>query len=266
LKEIADSPREGAGCLVRVSGVKAITDGSFGARTAWLSEPYDDLPSETGFPVGSSDELADGIAEAGRLGLQVALHAIGDRAVYRVLRLLQVANAGPTPRIEHASLVPPNLYPMLDRVRPHLVVQPRFVVSDSWLPERLGTVRARFAYPFRSLLDRGYRLAGSSDAPVESFDPWTGIAAAVHRGDRRPGGRDRGGSEQISVEAAVRLYTIGAGAALEEPGLGTLEAGAPADLVRLSTTTLEAALAAGRGAVAETWRDGVQVSPAPGIP
>ncbi|MCI4330829.1 MAG: amidohydrolase [Thermoplasmata archaeon] len=258
-REVSSGPREWAGGLVRLSGVKAISDGSFGAHTAWLSEPYTDRPDEVGFPVGSSDELADEIAIAGELGLQVAIHAIGDRAVYRALRLLQLGYGGPTPRIEHASLLPPNLYPLLDRVRPHLVVQPRFVVSDSWLPERLGAVRARFAYAFRSLSERGYRLAGSSDAPVEPLDPWTGIAAAVHRGDRSIGRWVPAASEQLTAEAAIQLYTVGGGAALEEPGLGSLEVGAPGDLLLLRTDSLERAVEAGRGAVAETWRGGVRV-------
>jgi predicted amidohydrolase YtcJ len=259
--EVERHPREWAEGLVRVSGVKAITDGSFGAHTAWLSEPYDDRPGEVGLPIGSSDALADEIGVAGELGLQVALHAIGDRAIYRALRLLQLGYAGPTPRIEHASLLPPNLYPFLDRVRPHLVVQPRFVVSDFWLPERLGAVRARFAYSFRSLLERGYRLAGSSDAPVEAFDPWTGIAAAVYRGEPHAGRWESAASERLPPESAVKLYTVGAGEALEEPGLGTLETGAPADLVVLRVPSLEEAVDAGQAAVAETWLGGTRVYP-----
>jgi predicted amidohydrolase YtcJ len=257
--EFSQGPREWAEGMVRVSGVKAITDGSFGARTAWLSEPYDDRPDDAGVPVGDTDELAEEIAAAGAAGLQVALHAIGDRALYRALRLLQASPGGPTPRIEHASLVPPNLYSLLDRLQPHLVVQPRFVVSDTWLPERLGAVRARFAYSFRTLLDRGYSVAGSSDAPVEPFDPWTGIASAVHRGDPRQGRWTTSSLERLSPEAAIRLYTSGAGSALEEPGLGALEPGSPGDLVVLRVSSLDQAVEAGRGAVAETWRGGVRV-------
>lgn len=256
--EFERRPRSWADDAVRVSGVKAITDGSFGAHTAWLADPYDDRPGEVGLPVGSTDALADEIAVASELGLQVALHAIGDRAIYRALRLLQLAYGGPTPRIEHASLVTPNLYSLLDRVRPHLVVQPRFVVSDWWIADRLGAERARHAYAFRTLLERGYRLGGSSDAPVEAFDPWTGIAAAVRRGSVAVGGA-LPPPEALSPEAALALYTAGAGAALEEGNLGTLEVGAPADLLVLRSRSLDAALELGSAAIEETWLGGTRV-------
>jgi hypothetical protein len=257
LESFAPSDIEGtrADGFYRVPGVKAFADGAFGPRTAWLSHPYADAPDEFGVPVGTEDELSEALARAVERGLAPAVHAIGDRAVERVLRLLEpVAGATRAPgRIEHAALTPPELLPTLDRVRPALVVQPGFVWSDAWLSHRLGAARARWAYAFRTLADRGHLLAGSSDAPYDPLDPWRGLAACLARSD--PVGRSANPdpAEAIPAEEAVILYTANAGRALGEPDLGTLEVGARADLLWTRAADLSRALAAGTSAVRETW-------------
>ncbi|MGI0132267.1 MAG: amidohydrolase [Thermoplasmata archaeon] len=242
-----------------VAGLKIVTDGSLGARTAWLSEPYDDAPGEHGTPVRRADDIADLLVEASRLGLQPALHAIGDRAVHRVLRLLGAhSSAASVPRIEHASLVPPPLFRLLEHVRPVLVVQPGFVASDVWIPQRLGASRARWAYAWRTLSERGLILAGSSDAPYDAPDPWKAMAianaprASSGRGLPRP-------NESLSVASVVEMYTKGGARALDEPTLGTLEPGAWGDVTVLATSHLEDALAVGADSVRSTWREGRNV-------
>ncbi len=241
-----------------IPGVKAFADGAFGPRTAWLSEPYADAPGESGVSVGEEGELLSALSRASERGLVPAVHAIGDRALERTARVLE-AIARPDRlrgRIEHAALTPPSVLPALDRVRPALVVQPGFVWSDFWLSRRLGAERSRWAYAFRTLADRGHLLAGSSDAPYDPVDPWRGLAACVARRD--PFGRSANPdpSESLPAEEAVVLYSVGAGLALGEPDLGTLEVGARADLVRTGVTDLARALALGASAVQETWVDG----------
>ena len=244
-----------------VVGTKGFTDGAFGPRTAWLTGPYADRPDEVGLAVGSDAELSSGIERTVGLGLAPALHAIGDRAVERAARLL-APWSGRTKapvRIEHAALTPPGLWPLLEEVRPALVVQPGFVWSDHWLADRLGAGRARWAYAFRSLLARGLLLAGSSDAPYDPIDPWRGLQAAVGRVD--PQGRSANPSpdEGLDPESAVRLYTLNAGLALGAVGLGTLEPAAPADLVVLAAADLPSAVACGALCVRSTWVDGEAV-------
>jgi predicted amidohydrolase YtcJ len=238
-----------------VVGVKEFTDGAFGPRTAWLSEPYEDDPGNFGLSAAPAERLRSLVETVTDRHLAPALHAIGDRAIEYSLGLLGPLRRGARApaRVEHAALTPPRLFPELARVRPALVVQPGFVWSDHWLAARLGVARARWAYAFRSLGREGHPLAGSSDAPYDPADPWRGIRAAVERTD--PGGRSANPApeEQLTPAEAIRLYTVNGGAALGEPALGRLEPGSPADLVVLGVPTLERAVAAGAAAVRETW-------------
>ena len=250
-----------------VVGFKGFTDGAFGPRTAWLSAPYADAPETSGLPLANDAELAEAVRYATELEVAPALHAIGDAAVGRSLEILEpaVGRAGPPARIEHVSLTPPPILSRLAEVRPALVVQPGFLWSDHWLRERLGPERARWAYAFRTLLDRGHLLAGSSDAPYDPIDPWRGLAAAVSR--RGPLGRSANpsGAEALPPEEALQLYTRNGGRVLGEPDLGRLEVGARADLVLLESTELSGALAQGAAGVRETWVEGELVYRSSGI-
>jgi predicted amidohydrolase YtcJ len=248
-----------------VVGVKAFTDGAFGPRTADLSEPYADDPGNRGIEVGTDAALAALISDASDYGLASALHAIGDRAVARAARLISGTRlaSGRRARIEHAALTPPSLLPFLGNVQPALVVQPGFVWSDRWLGARLGPSRARWAYAFRTLLDHGLLLVGSSDAPADPIDPWRGLRAAVQRTD--PSGRSANPDPDESLDAAtaVRLYTENAGIVLGEPRLGLLESGSPADLVWTRAPSLDAAVSGGAAMVRETWVGGARLATGP---
>jgi predicted amidohydrolase YtcJ len=253
---------EGDAGRFKVVGVKEYTDGAFGTRTAWLSEPYADAPGTSGMAVSSEAPLPELLEAISKRGLAPALHAIGDRAVGYALGLLETfprSSAAP-PRIEHAGLTPPSLFAPLARVRPALVVQPGFVWSDSWLGERLGPTRARWAYAFRSLKDQGHLLAGSSDAPYDPVDPWRGIRAAVQRSD--PEGRSANATpgESLTPEESLRLYTANGGAVLGEPALGLLEPGSPADLLVMRVPSVEQAVQVGCESVWETWVGGVKLA------
>ncbi len=240
-------------------GTKQYTDGAFGPHTAWLTDPYADRPDTSGDSTASGKEIAQAVRTTLDLGLVPALHAIGDRAVGVAVRALDGIEPAPgAARIEHASLVPPALYPLLDRVRPTLVVQPGFVWSDGWLGERLGPDRARHAYPFRTLLERGHALVGSSDSPFDVLDPWRGLAAAVHRTD--PGGRSANPdpTENLTPEQAFQLYTANAGPGLGEADLGSLELGSRADLVVLKAPDLPRAIGWGSSCVRSTWMGGAR--------
>ena len=214
--------------LLRFTGVKLFMDGSLGARTAWLREPYSDDPGNTGKRLMTREELAKRAAMASGDGLDVAVHAIGDAAILEAARGFMAA--GVRGRIEHASLAPPDVLEAVREAGLRVSTQPRFIVSDYWAPERLGE-RARWLYPLRSMLEKGLLVGFSSDAPVEPPEPLEGVYAAAARpgvlGEAAP-------SERLNVETALYLYTHGSALVLGEPRLGCLEPGCYADLVVLS--------------------------------
>jgi predicted amidohydrolase YtcJ len=255
LAELPDATFAHRSARLALVGVKAFHDGAFGPRTAWLSEPYADAPDRSGIAVGDAGTIAAQLRDAGARGLAPALHAIGDAAIDRAVALLEVLpkRGGAPGRIEHVGLTPPATLGRLERVRPALVVQPGFLWSDTWLAARLGPERARWAYRFRTLIDRGHLVAGSSDAPYDPVDPWRGIRAAVERRD--PLGRSANPlpSEALTPEEAVGLYTVGAARALGDLTEGSLEPGSAADLVVLETPHLWGALRDPGTPVRETW-------------
>jgi len=188
-----------------VAGIKLYADGSFGARTAALREPYSDSPSTRGKLLLRREEILRYAEEVVPQGLGVAVHAIGDMALEEVLAAAE--KVGPHLRIEHASLVPPDLMEKVEMLRPWITVQPHFILSDTWIVDRLGE-RARWVYPLRSLLASGALVTASSDSPVEPYNPWLGVYAAVDRG------REEGlpiwkasGDERLEFGEAVKLYT-----------------------------------------------------------
>lgn len=216
--------------MLRIGGVKIFTDGSLGARTAALEEPYSDDPTTRGVAIYTQEQLNDVVAEAHLAGFQTAIHAIGDRAIGMALDAIEEARRRfPTKnlrhRIEHASVLTEDLIRRMKKLNVLAVVQPHFIVSDYWVHERLGHKRSELAYPFQSLVRSGVSVVGSSDCPVEPLSPLSGITAAINR----PGSK-----EALSLEQAIELYTRSAAyASYEENWKGTIEPGKLADLVVL---------------------------------
>lgn len=224
---IRKAPGEGK---VRIAGVKLYSDGSLGARTAALREPYADDPGNSGLLRYTDGELADLVQRADASGYRVAVHAIGDRAVEQAIAAISRVSGKDNHRghrIEHASLLPPDLLAKMARFRIRATVQPLFITSDSWAESRLGEERVRHLYPLRSMLAEGIVASGSSDAPVESVSPILAMWAAMARGGFAE-------EESLSLEEAVRLYTSNARSnGLEEPW--EVSEGAPADLTLLDS-------------------------------
>jgi len=219
---------------LRFGGAKLFSDGSLGAQTALLAAPYADKPGERGIRIYEPDELKARAKTAQDRGFQVVIHAIGDQAVRETLDALEFAlgpdgdNAFHRHRIEHASLLPPDLLARMAERWIVAVVQPQFVRSDTWTPDRVGPERARHAYPFRSLLRAGVPLALSSDCPVEKLDALACLAAAVGRHPWSP-------DETLTPIEALRAYCLGgAYAAHAEDRQGSLAPGKLADFVVLS--------------------------------
>jgi predicted amidohydrolase YtcJ len=231
---------------LRMGAVKLFADGSLGARTAALRDDYADEPGNRGQLLFGQEELDGRVQAIADAGFQVAVHAIGDAALESVLHSFERCRGlRLPPRVEHASLCPPDLMARMKSLGVVAAVQPQFVLSDFWTEERLGPARARWAYPFRSMLEAGIPLAGSTDCPVEALSALEAWQRAVTRDGRSP-------AENLSPEAALQLFSEGAAHACgEESGAGRLSTGCRADFVVLEGGE-PAAIGAGTVRVAAT--------------
>jgi len=231
--------------MLRIGRLKGFADGSLGSTTALFFEPYLDEPGTSGLP---SDEMVDAAAMladmvgADAAGLQLAVHAIGDKANATVLDMFaEVARRnGPRDRrlsIEHAQHLRAADIPRFHALGVIASMQPYHAIDDGrWAEKRIGAERAKGTYAFRSLLDAGAVLAFGSDWFVAPMEPLLGIYAAVTR--RTIDGANPDGwvpEQKITVAEAVRAYTAGSAYAEgQEAVKGTLAPGKLADLVVLS--------------------------------
>jgi predicted amidohydrolase YtcJ len=235
---------------LRVGGVKGFADGSLGSSTALFFEPYDDDPKNRGVPAAEAIPLAkmeERVAAADRAGLQVEIHAIGDRANAEILDLFERVAAGNGGkdrrfRIEHAQHLRASDIPRFARLGVIASMQPYHAIDDGrWAQKRIGRERCKTTYAFRSLLDAKAVLAFGSDWDVAPLSPLEGIGAAVTR--RTIDGKNPGGwvpEQKITVEEALRAYTSSAAyAAFEEGEKGSLSPGKLADFVVLSADPFE---------------------------
>ncbi len=217
---------------LRIAGVKLYADGALGSRGAALEEPYADAPTQQGLWVTDPVTLRRRAQRLAGWGYPVAIHAIGDRAVTAALdAIAQASRPGLRHRVEHVQILNPHDLPRFVSLGVAASVQPQHWADDlPWVATRLGVTRMARAYPWRSLLAAGVRLACGSDAPVAAVSPWYGLCAALTRGRGRAfvaGGTGTG--EQLSLTEALRGYTQGAAAACPGAATGMIAIGAPAD-------------------------------------
>lgn len=231
----------------RIGNIKLLLDGSLGARTAGMRQGYSDDPDNKGVFVYSQEELDEMVSTAHKAGMQVAFHCIGDGAVEQCINAVEKAmREDPKQlrhRIVHCQIADSGLFERMARLGIAADIQPPFVASDYTIVEdRIGAERARKSYAWKTMLEQGIHLGGGSDCPVETCDPIWGIYCAVTREDIN--GKPEGGwlpNEKISVEEAVRLYTIDpAYLSFEEEIKGTIKVGKLADMVVLSEDIFEA--------------------------
>ncbi len=224
---------------LRIGGLKGFVDGSLGSHTAAFFEPYSDAPDNSGLLLIEPDLLFERVAAADRAGLQVMVHAIGDRANDMLLTLFQRVRTQNGERdrrfrIEHAQHLRAQDIARFARLDVIASMQPYHAIDDGrWAEKVIGTERCRTTYAFRSLLENGARIAFGSDWFVAPPTPLEGIYAALSR--RTLDGKHPGGwvpEQKISLEQALRGYTAaGAFAGFEEDTRGTLTPGKLADFV-----------------------------------
>ena len=223
---------------LRMVGVKLYLDGALGSRGAWLKQPYRDAPGQRGLPLVTDTMLKNLMSRAAMDNFQVAVHAIGDRANAQLLAAIEELSdtyqGDRRWRIEHAQIVDPADLPRFARNSIIASMQPTHQTSDRLMAEaRMGTERLGGAYAWRSMLQNNARLAFGSDYPVESPNPFPGLAAAVSREDSE--GQPPGGwfpQQRLAMEQAFAAFTRGgAFASFAEDRLGTLEPGRFADFI-----------------------------------
>jgi hypothetical protein len=216
-------------------------DGSMGARTAAMVDPYAGEPQNRGILVADADRIAAVASRAAGAGFPLFVHAIGDRANRVVLDAFEAAmKSGAAPvrhRIEHAQILRREDVARLARLGIVASMQPIHAVADMQIADRYLGQRSDRAYVFRDLLNAGARLAFGSDAPVEDLSVLRGIHAAVtrRRADGHPGSVGWHPEQRITVAEAIAAYTVGAAHASGEEALrGSLVPGKVADFVVLS--------------------------------
>jgi predicted amidohydrolase YtcJ len=234
---------------VRLQGVKGFVDGSLGSTTAAFDEPYDDEPETAGTLVVAEDRLRSLLGSADSAGLQLAIHAIGDRANALLLDIFDSLQAEHGARdrrwrVEHAQHLRPADFERYARLGVIAAVQPYHAIDDGrWAEKRIGPDRIKTTYAFRSFLDAGVVLAFGSDWTVAPLDPMLGVYAAVTR--RTIDGANPDGwmpQEKVSVDEALRAYTAANAYALfMEERVGLLKPGYAADLVLLDAHLMEVA-------------------------
>jgi predicted amidohydrolase YtcJ len=232
---------------LQIGGLKGYVDGSLGSHTAAFLAPFTDDPASRGLLVNTAADLEEWTAAADQAGLQVAVHAIGDRAIQLQLDVFERAaqRNGPRDRrfrIEHAQHIARADIPRFGELGVIASMQPYHAIDDGrWAERVIGPERSATTYAFRSLLDTKARLAFGSDWYVAPATPLEGIDAAVNR--RTLDGEHPDGwvpEQKITPAEALRAYTSGAAyAGFAEEELGTLEVGKLADLVVIDRNILE---------------------------
>ena len=229
--------------MLRVGCLKGYADGSLGSTTAWFFQPYLDAPNTSGLARAEvSTTMKQNVVDADKAGLQVFIHAIGDRANATILDFYENAETvnGARDRrfrIEHAQHLRQEDIPRFGKLKVVASMQPFHVIDDGrWAWKRLDENRLKGTYAFRTILDSGGVLAFGSDSPVAPMNPIFGIYAAVTRrtlDDKNPNGWIP--EQKISVAEAVKGFTWGSAYGEFQEGVkGTIEVGKLADFVLLS--------------------------------
>jgi predicted amidohydrolase YtcJ len=231
---------------LRTGALKGFADGSLGSTTALFFEPYNDAPETWGLPAAMmfpEDNMLKMALGADAAGLQLCIHAIGDRAIRGILDVYDTVRQknGERPRrwrIEHAQHIHPDDFASFARLGVIASMQPYHAIDDGrWAEKRIGHERGKGTYAFRTLLEKGVRLAFGSDWTVAPLNPLTGIYAAVTR--RTLDGKNPNGwypEQKLTLAETIEAYTMGSAYAEGAERIrGSITVGKLADIVILDS-------------------------------
>jgi hypothetical protein len=224
---------------LRIGAIKIFSDGSLIAKTAAMKGHFEGEPSNSG--ILNDREVFDiQIMQANRAGMQIAVHAVGDRAIEAVLDAYEAAlkdtpRADHRHRIEHGSIMPRDLRDRARRLGVVVSTQPELVTRNGdGFQTSLGDGRMEYTYPIRSMLDEGIMVSGSSDCPLTYPNPLKGIWSATTRISENTG-KIITAAQRVTIDQAVRMYTVNAAhVGFDEKRKGTIEEGKLADFTVLS--------------------------------
>lgn len=247
---------------LRLVGIKIICDGVIDACTAYLSQPYSPLPPCYPLPIWQRQDLEPVVKEADTLGLQIALHAIGDAAIKMAIDVLETcATPGRRHRIEHLELASPRDAQRLGELGITASIQPVHAdpsILQDW-PKLLGKDRCSRAFAYREFADAGALMALGSDSPTSPWLPMHNIYVATTRQSSRKPGYGEPVNEQFRLGFCQAIVAASKGAAQSvfEDRTGTLEVGKLADFVVVDMGLDPATLLEAR--IKETWFEGRKV-------
>ncbi len=225
--------------MLRLGGVKMLGDGALSGRTAYLEEPYAGSGDDYGVQGIGAEEMSAKVLAAHRAGLQIGIHANGDRFIGMVLDAYEHAiTASPRRehrhRVEHCSVMNPRLMARMKHLGLLAIPFGQYIYYHGEKMNSYGAKRLGMMLPHRSFLDAGVPAAGSSDYPCGPWNPMVAIQSCVTRMSRT--GELIGAGQRISAEEAIRVYTIGSAyASFEERFKGSIEIGKLADLAFLES-------------------------------
>lgn len=229
----------------RIGPLKMLGDGSLGARTAYMSEPYADDPSTRGIPIFTREQFEEMVCFANSHHMQVAIHAIGDGILDDILAAYEKALTE-CPRtdhrhgIVHCQIMRPDQIVKFRELSLHAYIQSIFLDYDIHIVEdRIGAKKAKSSYNFKTLYDTVHTSNGS-DCPVELPDVMAGIQCAVTRTTLKDHVGPYLQNQALTVKEAIDSFTIeGAYASFEENVKGQIKAGMLADFVVLEENPFE---------------------------
>ena len=224
---------------IRFGFLKGFIDGTLGSGTALFFEPFVDQPNKSGLSMMTYDQLERRIVAADKMGFQIGIHAIGDKANHWVLNAFEKVRRlngrrDSRHRIEHAQVLALDDIPRFAELAVVASMQPTHCITDKRFAEkRIGRQRCKGAYAWRRLLNANAKIAFGADYPVEPLNPLEGLYAAVTRKDRAgEAGPGWFPDQCLTMEEAIELYTLGsAHAEFTEDRKGSIKKGYLADMV-----------------------------------
>ncbi len=231
--------------MLTARSIKLYSDGALGSRGAALLADYSDAPGNVGLLIESEESLKTHAKRAANCGLQVNIHAIGDRGNRVTLNVLDAASNSDNPgrhRIEHSQVIELEDFQRFKDLKLIASVQPTHATSDMyWAEDRVGAERIKGAYAWQNFVELGVPLALGSDFPVEQPDPLHGFHSAIARQDAKDWPKNGWYPQQaLTREQALYGFTQGAAyAAFQENQIGSLSVGKYADFVVLSKDIMQ---------------------------